>query len=394
MGRTRSWGLRNDCSLDVVGAVHQFAEDLADVGEARASGDVFAAFETAADNQIEGAASGPGRVMEGGFHDDVVVVQTVRVELDFCAGGTSAEEVDRTAFPDQFDGLLPGGGGGDGLDGNVYAAMVWRKRAYSGDHVLDCSDLDDFFCAEDLCCFNLLIVLDYGDDTQPGKLGRVDEHKADGARADDGDGIAWLRVGFLQSASDAGKRLGERGVLEGNSVGNMQCVLFDNARRDADVFGVGSVVEDEVIAEVLLSSLAEVALIARGGVERDDAVANLEIGDASAHFFDGPGQFVAERDGWLEHFGVVAAAVDFKVSAAGERGCDADDDFARPGGRHREFFDAQVFLTVEHGGCHRVRHHLLFSQTLRPGWRKTFMELAVGLEAISMASTAFWSGKR
>src|SRR5579885_919476 len=343
MGRTRSWGLRNDCSLDVVGAVHQFAEDLADVGEARASGDVFAAFETAADNQIEGAASGPGRVMEGGFHDDVVVVQTVRVELDFCAGGTSAEEVDRTAFPDQFDGLLPGGGGGDGLDGNVYAAMVWRKRAYSGDHVLDCSDLDDFFCAEDLCCFNLLIVLDYGDDTQPGKLGRVDEHKADGARADDGDGIAWLRVGFLQSASDAGKRLGERGVLEGNSVGNMQCVLFDNARRDADVFGVGSVVADEVIAEVLLSSLAEVALIARG---------------------------------------------------AGERGCDADDDFARPGGRHREFFDAQVFLTVEHGGCHRVRHHLLFSQTLRPGWRKTFMELAVGLEAISMASTAFWSGKR
>ena len=67
---------------------------------------------------------------------------------------------------------------------------------------------------------------------------------------------------------------------------------------------------------------------------------------------DGAGQFVAEESGRDDHAGMIAAAKNFEVGAAGEGGADADDEFTglRPGNGH--IFDANIFAAVEDCGLH------------------------------------------
>ena len=49
-------------------------------------------------------------------------------------------------------------------------------------------------------------------------------------------------------------------------------VLFDDAAGDADEFGVGAVIEEKIVAEVLEILLAVEAVAARGGIAGHDAV--------------------------------------------------------------------------------------------------------------------------
>ena len=74
-------------------------------------------------------------------------------------------------------------------------------------------------------------------------------------------------------------------------------VLGDDARRDANVLGIGAIVEEQIVAEVFLVARAEVALAAGRGVERDDAIARSEIRDAFAGLYDRAGEFVPESAG-------------------------------------------------------------------------------------------------
>ena len=67
---------------------------------------------------------------------------------------------------------------------------------------------------------------------------------------------------------------------------------------------------------------------------------------------DGSGELVAEEAVEGEHFGVVAAAVDLEVRAAGEGGADAQDQFAGAGGGDGDVLDAEVFLAAKDGGSH------------------------------------------
>jgi hypothetical protein len=157
---------------------------------------------------------------------------------------------------------------------------------------------------------------------------------------------------LFEAAQDAGQGFGEGGVLEGDGVGDREGVFFDDACGDADELGVGTVVEEEVVAEVLLAVEAEEAGVAGCGVEREDAVAEGEPGDAFADLDDGSGDLVAEEAVEGEHLGVIAAAVDFEVGAAGEGGADAQDELAGAGGGDGHVLDAQVFLAAKNGGPH------------------------------------------
>ena len=66
--------------------------------------------------------------------------------------------------------------------------------------------------------------------------------------------------------------LSERGVLQRNVIRNPKRVFGHDAGRNADELGVCAVVEEQIVAEVLLVVLAEVTIAARGGVEGDDSV--------------------------------------------------------------------------------------------------------------------------
>ena len=258
-------------------------------------------------------------------------------------------------------------GSGDGLDDDVGATAFAGEGAGGGDDVA-VGDADDLAGTEDLRGLDLVAALDDGDDVDAGELGDVHEHEADGTGADDDHGVAGLGAALFEAADDAGKRFGEGGMLEGNIVGDEEGIFFDDAGGDAEVLGVGAVVEDEILAEVLLVVAAEVAAVAGGGVEGDDAVALFELRHAGADLGDDAGELVAKEDGRLEHHGVVAAAIDLEVGSAGERGAHLDDDLARPGLGDGDTLEAEVFFAVQDCRIHLKLHRLYFltSGCLRP----------------------------
>ena len=174
------------------------------------------------------------------------------------------------------------------------------------------------------------------------------EHQADGAGADDDHGVARAGTALFQAADDAGERFSEGGVFKRSGGGDGEGVFGDDTGGDADVLGVGSVVEEEILAEVLLAVAAEETDVAGCGVESDDAVADFEGGYSFAGLYDGSGDLVAEGNGRLQHFGVVAATVDFEIGTAGEGRADPEDQFAGGSLRDGNVLQSQVFLAVEH----------------------------------------------
>ncbi len=127
---------------------------------------------------------------------------------------------------------------------------------------------------------DLVFALDDGNDVEAEQRGCMDEEQADGAGAEDDGGLVGGSLGLFEAAEDAGEGFGEGGVLEGDVVGDAERVFLDDAGGDADVFGIGAVVEEEVVAEVLLVVQAEEAGVAGRGVEGEDAIAEGECGDA------------------------------------------------------------------------------------------------------------------
>jgi len=61
---------------------------------------------------------------------------------------------------------------------------------------------------------------------------------------------------------------------------------------------------------------------------------------------------VAEEAIEGEHFGVIAAAVNLEVSAAGKGGAYAQDQLAGSGGGDRDLLDAQIFLAMKDRSPH------------------------------------------
>ena len=64
------------------------------------------------------------------------------------------------------------------------------------------------------------------------------------------------------------------------------------------------------------------------------------------------GQFVAENSRRHDHAGVISAAKNLQIGAAGERGAHAHQNVARPDRGNRNALDAHVLFTVQNGREH------------------------------------------
>jgi len=95
---------------------------------------------------------------------------------------------------------------------------------------------------------------------------------------------------------------------------------------------------------------AEKTIVARRGIGHDHAVSDFPF--FSSGFRNHSGKFVAENGGRHDHFCVVAAFEDLEIGAAGERGFDADADFAGFERGWRNIFNLDFFLPVQDGGFH------------------------------------------
>ena len=189
------------------------------------------------------------------------------------------------------------------------------------------------------------------------KLRQFDEHQADGAQTDNRNGIARARSRFLKTAHHAGQGFHQGRILIADFVGNQVSIALHDAGRNADVLGVGAVVEKQVLAEILQAAVAEETLAAGRRIRRHHALPDLEILDVLANCDDIPRQFVPEHSGGHDHPGVVSATEDFDIGAASERHLYPYEDVSAFNCRNGYRLYLQMLLAVKHSSHHVVIHY-------------------------------------
>ena len=151
----------------------------------------------------------------------------------------------------------------------------------------------------------------------------------------------------MNSAQHAGQRLDHRRVLKRNVLRDHQHVLPDDAPRDADVFRVGAVVEQQVLAKIALPLAAKQADVAGRRIRRNDARADLQAAvHVGSQRFDDAGKLVPEHRRRRNHARVVSPLPDFQIRAAGQGDFDADQRLIRrePGDIHA--LDLQILASI------------------------------------------------
>src|SRR5579864_3959432 len=356
----------DDRGLNVAPAVQHVPQNLLQARQRRLSGDVVGGANLFGRDQSEGSANRFWRVVERRFQRDFGVVQAIGLELHFGSTGASAEEIDGAAFPDHVDSPLPGLRAADRFDYHIAAALLWGDCADGFHHVRNFGGLNNFVCTHVFGGIHLAVALDDGNHVAADSTGHLHKHEADGAAAEDGDGVTDLDSRFVQTAQHAGQRLGHGGILHAHVGRDDQHVRFNDAAGYANVFRIGAIVEEQIFAEVLLMLGAVKAHLARGRVEGDDSHALFEAINSCTYFLDDAGQFVAEQRRRNDHAGVIAALVHLEISAAGQRDLYFDQNLAVSYTRDGYFFNFQIFFAVQDGSCHFSIHCGFPSQTL-PG---------------------------
>src|ERR1700761_8291773 len=89
-------GLGNDGRLNAIGVVLQPAQYGFQIRELRPSGDVLAALESTACQQIKGFTAGRRSVVKASLECDVVIVKAVGIDFDLGSGSATTKEVNRS----------------------------------------------------------------------------------------------------------------------------------------------------------------------------------------------------------------------------------------------------------------------------------------------------------
>src|SRR4029077_17062637 len=209
--------------------------------------------------------------------------------------------------------------------------------------------LNDFVGAHLAGGFDLSIAFHDRDNVAADGAGDLDEHQPNRPAAEDGDGVADLNSSFVQAAQHARQRFSHRSIFKADVGRNDQHIRFNNAARHTNVLRIGTVVEEEVFAEVFLVLGAVEAHLAGRGVQGYDAHALLEAIDVSTNLLDDSSEFVAEKRRGHDHAGVIAALVHLEVGAAGQGDLNFDENLAIADAWDGYFFDLEVFFAVQDG---------------------------------------------
>ena len=180
------------------------------------------------------------------------------------AHGASAKEIHCTALAHQFDRLLPRLRHADRLNCDIHAAVLRRESACFANGGADRCRLHHMRRAQLARRLCLAVVLHNGDGLAAGQRGHVQNHQPQGSAANHGHRIAGARARVLEAMHRTGQRLGQRRVLQRDVIRYMERILCRDARRNADELGVSAVIEEQIVAEILLRASAKITEAARG----------------------------------------------------------------------------------------------------------------------------------
>ena len=328
-------------------------EHLREIGERDLAGDEIGGRDLSAGHGVEGFANEARGVVESRFERDFRIVQRRRIKAHLGGLRATAEQVHRGAAAGHLHRPLPGERRADRFDYRVGPAATLGELADQRDGIRMIVHVERGPGAHVRGRLHLALALADGDDAHATHREHPDEHQADWPAADHDGSVTGQRADFVDAAQDAGERLDQGGIGEGNVAGDLEHVFADDPAGDAHELGVGAVVEQQVLAEVLPAPQAEEAGIARRGIRRNHAHADANpVRNLAAHFRDHPGEFVAEDGRWNNHARMRTLFPDLEVRAAGERHLDLEQNFVFGQGRYRHLFHFQIFGAVKHRGAH------------------------------------------
>src|SRR6266568_506367 len=213
-------------------------------------------------------------------------MDAVGIEFDLGAGGASAEELHGAALAHHIQRPLPCFRTAHGFNHHV-CSQILRELVYGGYRGwllgLVRGNLHHIIRAKLAGGLDLVIAFDHADDAASFRLGDLDKHKSNRPAADDYDVIAWANIALIQAKQNTCQRLDHGSLFEAHFVRDNKSVLFDDALWNAYVFGIGAVVEEQIVTQILLSALTVKARAAGGGVGRHHAHAFAEVADAQAY---------------------------------------------------------------------------------------------------------------
>jgi hypothetical protein len=142
-----------------------------------------------------------------------------------------------------------------------------------------------------------------------------------------------------------------------HAFGNQVGIPFDDPRRNPDIFRVGSVVEQEIFAQILQTLAAEETIVTRSGIRRHHPLPELETENISAYRDHIAGQFVPEYGGGHDHASMVPATENLHVGPAGQRHFHSDQEVSVTdrGNSYRLYL--QVLLAVKNSSHHLASHY-------------------------------------
>ena len=157
----------------------------------------------------------------------------------------------------------------------------------------------------------------------------------------------------MNPPQNARERLGHCGIHKGHMRRNLQHILAHNAAGDADVFGISTVVEEQILAKIAAFLAAEKTYAARRGVRRHHTRAYRQIlSSLRADLLYDSGEFVSKNGRRRDHPRMIATLPDLEIGAASQRDLYPHQRLVRRQSRNIDLLDLQVFTAVEHGGGH------------------------------------------
>src|SRR5882724_2587274 len=242
----------NNGGLDVTGAVQHMAQDVLQFGERRLAGYVVGGLNLLLSDQFEGATDRVRGVMERRLEGDLGIVKPVGVNLHFGACWAPTEKVHGAAFAGHVDSPLPSLRSAHRFNDHIDPTAAGGQSTNRVHGIHSIVDLHNLFRPEFSGCRDLLVALDDGDGIAPDGLGDLQEHQTDGAAADHSNVVADLDPGLLQATQHTRQRLGHGSRFKAHPLRDGEHVQLDDAFGDLDVFGVSTVVEQQVFAKIFL----------------------------------------------------------------------------------------------------------------------------------------------
>ena len=160
----------------------------------------------------------------------------------------------------------------------------------------------------------------------------------------------------MQPAQYAGQGFDHGRFFVGDISGNGEHVGFNNAARNANVFGVSAVIEQQVFAEIFLMFGAVEAHLAGRRIQRHYPHALFEAAYTVPDFFNHSGKFMSEERRRDNHARVIAALVDLKIGTAGQCDLHLDQHFPIANSRDGYSFNLYVLFAIEDSRCHLSVH--------------------------------------